>query len=145
MTASTLQPTIETAWEQRNDINATTRGEVRDAVEETLRQLDTGALRVAEKVGGQWVVHQWAKKAVLLSFRLNDMEMIAGGPGADAQAAHWFDKVPSKFSGWTEQNFKTAGFREAPQGPQRSISLCGPCFLALKPGQATCRRREACS
>ena len=108
---SALENAIEAAWESRDSISTTTQGEVRDAVEQTLNDLDGGALRVAEKSGDDWRVNQWAKKAVLLSFRLNDMAPIEGGPGT---ATHWFDKVPSKFEGWGENRFRAAGFRAVP-------------------------------
>ena len=105
-----LQATIEKAWDERDGINTGTGGEVRAAVIEALNLLDSGARRVAEKVDGAWQVNQWLKKAVLLSFRLNDMETIPGGPGG----AHWWDKVPSKFAGWGENRFREAGFRAVP-------------------------------
>lgn len=105
-----LQTVIEQAWEDRDAVNAATKGTVRDAVNSALAALDNGSARVAEKRDGGWVVNQWLKKAVLLSFRLNDMESITGGPGA----AHWWDKVPSKFSGWGEGEFRAAGFRAVP-------------------------------
>lgn len=105
-----LQTVIEQAWEDRDAVNAATKGVVRDAVNSALAALDNGSARVAEKRDGGWVVNQWLKKAVLLSFRLNDMESITGGPGA----AHWWDKVPSKFSGWGEGEFRAAGFRAVP-------------------------------
>ena len=89
--------TIDAAWEDRANVTPSTKGAVREAVEEALHLLDSGKARVAEKVGGDWQVHQWLKKAVLLSFRLNDMAIIKGGPGE----AVWWDKVPSKFDGWT--------------------------------------------
>ncbi len=111
MNQSELAATINAAFEARNQISYTTKGEVRDAVEAALNLLDSGDVRVAErKKDGNWVVHQWLKKAVLLSFRLNDMEMIPGGPGG----AHWWDKVPSKFAGWSESRFRQAGFRAVP-------------------------------
>ena len=103
MTLAELQPVVDAAWENRENISNATTGEVRDAVEATLDALDSGKLRVAEKGNNGWVVNQWAKKAVLLSFRLNDMEMIAGGPGSNS---NWYDKVPSKFEGWNEDRFK---------------------------------------
>ncbi len=106
-----LETAIESAWENRDDISSSTQGEVRDAVVETLNSLDDGSLRVAEKQGADWHVNQWAKKAVLLSFRLNDMAAIEGGPGANTT---WFDKVPSKFEGWGENRFRAAGFRAVP-------------------------------
>ena len=99
MTLAELQPVVDAAWDDRDTISTTTTGEVRDAVEATLNALDSGELRVAEKGSDGWVVNQWAKKAVLLSFRLNDMEMISGGPGSNS---HWWDKVPSKFEGWDD-------------------------------------------
>jgi len=105
-----LQAVIEKAWDERDAINTGTSGEVRAAVVEALNLLDSGARRVAEKVDGEWQVNQWLKKAVLLSFRLNDMETIPGGPGG----AHWWDKVASKFSGWGENRFRDAGFRAVP-------------------------------
>ena len=100
---------IDDAWEKRAELTFTTRGEVRDAVEHTLDLLDSGELRVAEKQGKDWIVHQWAKKAVLLSFRLNDMRQID-----DGENTRWFDKVPSKFAGWGDQEFRAAGFRAVP-------------------------------
>jgi len=105
-----LQAVIEKAWDERDAINTGTGGEVRAAIVEALNLLDSGARRVAEKVDGEWQVNQWLKKAVLLSFRLNDMETIPGGPGG----AHWWDKVPSKFASWGENRFREAGFRAVP-------------------------------
>jgi 2,3,4,5-tetrahydropyridine-2,6-dicarboxylate N-succinyltransferase len=107
---SHLQATIEAAWDTRDTISAATKGEVRDAVETALNLLDSGEARVAEPTAGGWQVNQWLKKAVLLSFRLNDMAMIPGGPGG----SHWWDKVPSKFDGWGENRFRDAGFRAVP-------------------------------
>jgi 2,3,4,5-tetrahydropyridine-2-carboxylate N-succinyltransferase len=111
MSYAALESTINTAFDNRDEVNASTKGEVRDAVVEALNLLDSGTLRVASKDSGAWVVNQWLKKAVLLSFRLNDMEMIAGGPGENT---HWWDKVPSKFEGWSADQFKAAGFRAVP-------------------------------
>src|SRR5690349_7397714 len=88
-----LQPVIDRAWDERDRIGPDTKGEVRQAVDAAIATLDGGEARIAEQVGGEWVVHQWLKKAVLLSFRLNPMELIAGGVGG----GHWWDKVPSKF------------------------------------------------
>jgi len=105
-----LQGIIDQAWEKRQELGTGTRGEVRDVVEETLTKLDSGELRVAEKQKGHWWVHQWVKKAALLSFRLNPMEVIGGAPGD----ACWYDKVPSKFARWDEARFKQAGFRAVP-------------------------------
>ena len=111
MTHAALETAVNTAWEARDTITAQTKGEARDAVEATLEALDKGTLRVAEKqASGNWHVNQWAKKAVLLGFRLKDMEIIEGGP----QAGGWWDKVDSKFKGWTAADWKSAGFRAVP-------------------------------
>lgn len=110
MTAD-LQSAIEAAWEDRDALSPATRGAAHEAVEAALAGLDDGSLRVASPDdAGAWQVQQWLKKAVLLSFRLNDMEMIPGGPGG----SHWWDKVPSKFAGWGENCFRDAGFRAVP-------------------------------
>lgn len=108
MTAA-LQTIIDDAWDKRESLGLTTQGEVREAVDAALAMLDNGSGRVAEKKDGQWVVNQWLKKAVLLSFRLNDNKLIDGPGGAN----HW-DKVPSKFAGWDENRFREAGFRSVP-------------------------------
>jgi 2,3,4,5-tetrahydropyridine-2,6-dicarboxylate N-succinyltransferase len=115
MTDADLAATIDAAWEDREALSASTRGTARDAVEAALDGLDNGRLRVAEKTASGWQVHQWLKKAVLLSFRLNDMVEIPGGP-ADPErgAARWWDKVPSKFAGWSSNRFRAAGFRAVP-------------------------------
>jgi 2,3,4,5-tetrahydropyridine-2-carboxylate N-succinyltransferase len=109
MTAD-LQTTVEQAWEERDGVNPATKGPIRDAVNSALAMLDNGSARVAEKRDGQWIVNQWLKKAVLLSFRLSDMALISGGAGT----GHWWDKVPSKFAGWGESRFRDAGFRAVP-------------------------------
>lgn len=119
---SDLQRTIEQAWEERDGVGAETRGEVRAAVDKALALLDSGEARIAEKADGEWQVHQWLKKAVLLSFRLNPMELIPGGPGA----AHWWDKVPSKFAGWGEAEFKAAAFRAVPGAIVRRGAYVAP-------------------
>jgi len=116
------QSIIEAAWEARDKVNLKTKGDTRKAVEFALAQLDAGKLRVASKEGGNWVVHQWLKKAVLLSFRLNDMEVIKGGPGA----SKWWDKVPSKFEGWTAKKFRDAGFRAVPNCIVRRSAYIAP-------------------
>jgi len=111
MSHADLQTTIEKAFEERNDINTRTTGAVRDAVNEALNLLDSGKARVAEKrADGNWTVNQWLKQAVLLSFRLNDMKIMDGG----TDGATWWDKVPSKFQGWGENQFREAGFRAVP-------------------------------
>ncbi|HKX21667.1 MAG TPA: 2,3,4,5-tetrahydropyridine-2,6-dicarboxylate N-succinyltransferase [Rhizorhapis sp.] len=106
----TLISTIEGAWENRAELGFSTEGAVREAVAEALNLLDLGEARVAEPDGDGWKVNQWLKKAVLLSFRLNDNTLIPGGPGG----SHWWDKVPSKFQGWGETQFRAAGFRAVP-------------------------------
>jgi 2,3,4,5-tetrahydropyridine-2-carboxylate N-succinyltransferase len=117
-----LASTIDAAWEDRANVNAQTQGAVREAVDEALNQLDSGKARVAEKSGDGWQVHQWLKKAVLLSFRLNDMGIIKGGPGE----AVWWDKVPSKFEGWGENRFRAAGFRAVPNCVVRRGAYVAP-------------------
>jgi 2,3,4,5-tetrahydropyridine-2,6-dicarboxylate N-succinyltransferase len=108
--SANVESTIEAGWEDRANVNAATKGELRDAVEEVLSALDAGALRVANKVGHEWQVNQWVKKAVLLSFRLNDMELIDSGTVFGRGQANWWDKVP----GWDAAAFKAAGFRAVP-------------------------------
>ena len=105
-----LSAAIEAAWEKRDRLGVASKGPERAAVEAALEGLDNGSLRVAEKIDGQWKVHEWLKKAVLLSFRLNDMKLISGAP----DQAVWWDKVDSKFLGWDEARFRTAGFRAVP-------------------------------
>ena len=110
MSYAALEAAIEAAWEARDGISPATKGEARDAIEATLSALDSGKLRVAEKRGNDWHVNQWAKKAVLLSFRLTDMYEISGSNGG----SNWWDKVPSKWQGWTEADWRAAGFRAVP-------------------------------
>ena len=111
MSNAALETAIEAAWDTRDTISPTTTGETREAIEDTLNALDSGKLRVAQKQGdGSWHVNQWAKKAVLLSFRLNDMKPISGGNGGST----WWDKVPSKFDGWDTNQWRNAGFRAVP-------------------------------
>ncbi len=120
---SALEKSIEAAFEARDGINAATKGEVRDAVETTLNLLDQGAIRVAQRGSdGVWAVNQWMKKAVLLSFRLNPMEIIKGGPGDSV----WWDKVPSKFDGWSAVDFEKAGFRSVPNCVVRRSAYIAP-------------------
>jgi 2,3,4,5-tetrahydropyridine-2-carboxylate N-succinyltransferase len=116
-----LAATIDAAWEDRANVNTGTTGEVRDAVEAALAMLDAGEARVAEPQDGGWVVNQWLKKAVLLSFRLNDNDVIDGG----AAGAPAFDKVPSKFAGWGANRFRDAGFRVVPGAVVRRGSFIG--------------------
>jgi 2,3,4,5-tetrahydropyridine-2-carboxylate N-succinyltransferase len=122
MSNAQLEATVEKAWDDRDAINSATTGEVRDAVEQALALLDGGKARVAEKKDGAWIVNQWLKKAVLLSFRLNNMEPIEGGPGNSA----WWDKVPSKFDGWSNKEFAAAGFRAVPNCIVRRSAYIAP-------------------
>ena len=122
MSNAALETAIEAAWDVRDTITPDTKGETRDAIETTLDALDGGTLRVAEKQNdGSWHVNQWAKKAVLLSFRLNDMAPISGGNGDTT----WWDKVPSKFAGWTEADWRKAGFRAVPGSIVRRSAFIG--------------------
>ena len=123
MSHAQLESVIENAWENRDQVTFDTKGEVRDAVDTALGLLDSGELRVAERQSvGQWSVNQWAKKAVLLSFRLNDMTAIPGGPGG----SHWWDKVPSKFDGWDEARYRAAGIRSVPGSVARRGAYIAP-------------------
>lgn len=123
MPNSQLETAIEAAWEARDTISPATQGEVREAIEDTLTALDSGKLRVAElRENGEWHVNQWAKKAVLLSFRLNDMEMIEGSNGD----SNWWDKVPSKWHGWGENQWRAAGFRAVPGSIVRRSAYIAP-------------------
>src|SRR5262245_16580799 len=122
MENNTLQAVIEAAWDKREGIGPSTAGEVRAAVTTALDRLDKGSARVAEKKAGKWVVNQWLKKAVLLSFRLSDMTPIDGAPGG----ATWWDKVPSKFAGMSPEGFKAAGFRAVPGAIVRHSAYVAP-------------------
>ncbi|MBT5107605.1 MAG: 2,3,4,5-tetrahydropyridine-2,6-dicarboxylate N-succinyltransferase [Rhodospirillaceae bacterium] len=128
MAHGNLQKTIDAAWEAVDSISLDTQGEIRDAVNAALNLLDSGEARVAEKLGGAWHVNQWLKKAVLLSFRLNDMAPIPGGPGANAP---WWDKVPSKFEGWGEAEFRSAGFRAVPNCIVRHSAYIAPSVVLM--------------
>jgi len=112
---------IEAAFEARAEVNFGTKGPVRDAVDAALDLLDSGKARVAEKTATGWIVNQWLKKAVLLSFRLNDNSLIPGAPGN----ASWWDKVPSKFTGWDEPAYRAAGFRSVPGAVVRKSAFIG--------------------
>ena len=126
-----LRAAIDAAWEQRHRIEPETGGPVRKAVEAALDLLDAGEVRVAAPSNGGWQVQQWLKKAVLLSFRLNDAAPVAGGPGGSV----WFDKVPPKFLGWDAQRFRAAGFRAVPGCVVRHSAFVAPgvvlmpCFI----------------
>ena len=126
-----LESIVNRAWEERASIDTTTKGEMREAVYEALNLLDSGARRVAEPSDKGWTVNQWLKKAVLLSFRLNPMKQISGSPGE----SHWYDKVDSKFVGWSEEDFAAAGFRAVPNCTVRHSAFIAkgavlmPCFV----------------
>ncbi|MGR3621122.1 2,3,4,5-tetrahydropyridine-2,6-dicarboxylate N-succinyltransferase [Pseudophaeobacter sp.] len=123
MSNAQLETAIEAAWEARDTITPATKGEQREAIEATLHALDSGSLRVAEKQdSGDWHVNQWAKKAVLLGFRIKDMEMQSGGQ----QGSGWWDKVDSKFLGWGEAEWKDAGFRAVPNCVVRKSAYIAP-------------------
>ena len=123
MSNAILETEIEAAWSVRDTINPSTKGKVRDAIEETLEALDKGNLRVAEKTNDNvWQVNQWAKKAVLLGFRIKDMEIQSGGP----QSSGWWDKVDSKFKGWNDEAWKKAGFRAVPNCVVRKSAYIAP-------------------
>ena len=122
-----LETIINDAWEQRDSLGFDTGGDIRRAVDAALNALDSGEARVAEKVGGEWQVNQWLKKAVLLSFVLNDMAAIAGGPGG----ANWWDKVPSKFHDWDAEQFRQAGFRAVPGAVVRHSAYIAPSVVLM--------------
>ncbi len=120
---SQLETIVEKAFEERDTVNASTKGEIREAVEHALDLLDQGKVRVAERESdGTWKVHQWLKKAVLLSFRLNSMGIISGGP----DGSNWWDKVPSKFDNWKSEDFQNAGFRAVPNAIVRRSAYIAP-------------------
>jgi 2,3,4,5-tetrahydropyridine-2,6-dicarboxylate N-succinyltransferase len=127
MSLASIQPLIDQAWENRAEIGPGTGGDVRDSVEAALDALDSGQARIADKAEGGWRVHQWLKKAVLLSFRLYDSAPIQGG-GVDPKfgAASWYDKVPLKFAGWGDSRFRTAGFRAVPGCVVRRSAYIAP-------------------
>jgi 2,3,4,5-tetrahydropyridine-2-carboxylate N-succinyltransferase len=123
MSPTELEKTINEAFDKRDGVTPATKGAVREAVDAALDLLDAGKSRVAQRgADGQWTVNQWLKKAVLLSFRLNDMTTIGGGPGK----ASWWDKVPSKFDGWDDNKFRDAGFRAVPGSVVRRSAYIAP-------------------
>lgn len=135
MDTAQLEQEIDAAWDARDSVNADTKGAVRDAVNDVLDMLDNGKMRVAEPVGNhQWQVNQWLKKAVLLSFRLNDMTVIKGGVvHPEAGEVTFWDKVPPKFSGWDEKRFRDAGFRAVPGCVVRHSAYVAP-GVVIMPG-----------
>ena len=123
MSQALLETAIEAAWEKRDTITPSTTGEIRESIEHTLNALDSGTLRVAERqTDGQWFVNQWAKKAVLLGFRLKDMELQSGS----AQGGSWWDKVDNKWQDWNKTNWTEAGFRAVPNCVVRKSAYIAP-------------------
>ena len=133
MSRADLEKAIDTAFDNRDAVNADTKGEVKEAVEEALSLLDSGQARVAEPQGNhQWQVNQWLKKAVLLSFRLNDMVVMPGGAEHPvAGASVWWDKVPLKFSGWSDADFTKGGFRAVPGAIVRHSAFIAPSVVLM--------------
>ena len=131
------QETIENLWEKKDEINFIENIEARNSVLEVLNNLDKGKLRVCEKIEGNWIVNQWLKKTILLSFRIQDMEIISGGPSVVDGTSSWWDKVPSKFQNWGSQDFQDAGFRAVPNCVVRRSAFVAksavlmPCFINL--------------
>ena len=133
MSHAQLEQVIDTAFDNRDQINADTKGEIREAVNEALQLLDSGKARVAEPKGNhQWQVNQWLKKAVLLSFRLNDMVVMPGGAEhPEAGPSVWWDKVPLKFSNWNADDFSRAGFRAVPGCVVRQSAFIAPSVVLM--------------
>ncbi|MEK9910353.1 MAG: 2,3,4,5-tetrahydropyridine-2,6-dicarboxylate N-succinyltransferase [Candidatus Puniceispirillum sp.] len=133
MDLAQLETEIDAAWENRDAVNAATKGAVRDAVSTALDMLDSGAARVAEPIGNhQWQVNQWLKKAVLLSFRLNDMQVIPSGTVYEGSGESvWWDKVPPKFAGWDAARFREAGFRAVPGCVVRHSAYIAPNVVVM--------------
>ena len=131
------QETIENLWEKKDEINFIENIEAKNSVLEVLDNLDKGKLRVCEKIENNWIVNQWLKKTILLSFRIQDMEIISGGPSVVDGTSSWWDKVPSKFQNWGSQDFQDAGFRAVPNCVVRRSAFVAqsavlmPCFINL--------------
>ena len=133
MSFEDIKSIIERVFDNNEDVNPNTSGEVREAIDFALNCLDKGELRVAEPTGNsQWKVNQWLKKAVLLSFKINDMNIITGGPHSlNNSPANWWDKIPSKFSGWNKEEFKSAGFRAVPGCVVRHSAYISPSVVLM--------------
>ena len=132
MSEDSLRSTIDDAWEERETISPATGGALRDAIEAALDGLDSGSLRVAEKIDGSWQVNQWLKKAVLLSFRLYDTAPMPGGPDdPNRGATPWYDKVSPKFAGWDAARFREAGFRAVPNCVVRRSAYIAPGVILM--------------
>jgi len=133
MEIENMKSVIDRVFDNDEDINPNTTGEIRDSIETALDYLDQGKLRVAEPLGNsKWQVNQWLKKAVLLSFKINDMDVISGGPKSqNTGQANWWDKIPSKFSGWNKEDFKNAGFRAVPGSVVRHSAYIAPSVVLM--------------
>ena len=133
MDIDNMKSVIERVFDNNEDINPNTTGEIRDSIETALDYLDKGKLRVAEPLGNsKWQVNQWLKKAVLLSFKINEMDVISGGPKSqNTGSANWWDKIPSKFSGWSKEEFKKAGFRAVPGSVVRHSAYIAPSVVLM--------------
>ena len=133
MNIEKIKSVIDRVFDNNEDVNPSTSGEVRDSIETALDCLDKGELRVAEPLGSSnWKVNQWLKKAVLLSFKINDMDVISGGPqSVNNNPANWWDKIPSKFSGWDKEEFKQAGFRAVPGSVVRHSAFIAPSVVLM--------------
>ena len=133
MEIENIKSVIERVFDNNEDINPNTTGEIRDSVQTALNYLDNGKLRVAEPLGNsKWQVNQWVKKAVLLSFKINDMDVISGGPKSqNTGPSNWWDKIPSKFSGWSKEEFKKAGFRAVPGSVVRHSAYIAPSVVLM--------------
>ena len=133
MNFENIKSVIERVFDNNEDVNPRTTGEVRDSIEAALNFLDKGELRVANPLGdSEWQVNQWLKKAVLLSFKLNDMDIISGGPESSNKGpANWWDKIPSKFSGWDKEDYKKAGFRSVPGCVVRHSAFIAPSVVLM--------------
>ena len=133
MNIEKIKLVIDRVFDNNEDVTPDTSGEVRDSIEPALDCLDKGELRVAEPLGSSnWQVNQWLKKAVLLSFKINDMDVISGGPqSVNNDPANWWDKIPSKFSGWNKEEFKQAGFRAVPGSVVRHSAFIAPSVVLM--------------
>ena len=133
MEIENMKSVIDRVFDNNEDVNPNTTGEIRDSIETALDYLDHGKLRVAEPLGNsKWQVNQWLKKAVLLSFKINEMDVISGGPKSqNTGPTNWWDKIPSKFSGWNKEEFKKAGFRAVPGSVVRHSAYIAPSVVLM--------------
>ena len=133
MNIKKIKSVIDRVFDNNEDVNSNTSGEIRISIETALDCLDKGELRVAEPLGNsKWQVNKWLKKAVLLSFKINDMDVISGGPQSpNSGPTNWWDKIPSKFSGWNKKEFKQAGFRAVPGSVVRHSAYIAPSVVLM--------------